>query len=252
MELRERGGSRWRVTGDGPPVVCVHGLAGSWRWWLPVVPALAVSHEVHLVDLPRAAPGAAAGWLGGWLDANGLDRATVVGHSLGGLIAAQLAARRHLERLVLVDPAGIPTRWSLPREGVALAAALATTTPRFLPLLTTDALRWGPLRLLRTALYATRTDLTVDLARIDAATLVVWGARDALVPVRLADAWRDGIGDARLVVIPGAGHVPMVETPRELSDALLEFLANERGDAFGGGVVRGVRDAGNDGEPAAR
>src|SRR5436853_531699 len=84
---------------------------------------------------------------------------------------------RRPARLVLVDPAGIPTGWNVPREGVALAAALLTTTPRFLPLLTTDALRWGPLRLLRGALYAARTDLTIDLAEIDAPTLIVWGAR---------------------------------------------------------------------------
>jgi pimeloyl-ACP methyl ester carboxylesterase len=252
VELRERDGIRWRVTGDGPPLVCVHGLAGSWRWWRPVLPKLAEAHEVHLVDLPRRPLRDTADWLSGWLDANGFGDAAVAGHSLGGLLAAQLATRRRLEKLVLVDPAGVPTGWNLPREFVSLGFELLATTPRFLPLLAADALRWGPLRLLQGALYATRTNVALDLSRIQTPTLVVWGERDSLLPVRLADAWRDALPAARLVVIPRAGHVPMVDAPDELSDALLEFLADESGDATGSGVMRSVGDARHDGEPPVR
>ena len=85
-------------------------------------------------------------WLGEWLDDAGLERPILVGHSLGGLISAQLAALQpeRLDSLVLVDPAGMPTGRPLPLEPLALANALSAVRPRFFALLVADALRWGP------------------------------------------------------------------------------------------------------------
>lgn len=266
MELRhvELAGAEvgWHCAGAGPPLVLVHGLAGSWRWWRPVLPALARRFETHLVDLPRfgavagARPGDAADWLVRWLDAVGLVRPALVGHSLGGLLAAQVAAR-HPElprRLVLTGPAGVPTGRSGLRETLVLASCAWTVSPRFLPVLAADVLRWGPPALLRGGLYALATDLRADLARIEAPTLLVWGERDRLVPARLGPVWRDAIPAARLAVIPGAAHVPMVERPSAFARAVLDFLEeaeDERGDAPGGGVVDGVRTS-DDGDPPAR
>ncbi|MFN2628987.1 MAG: alpha/beta fold hydrolase [Gaiellaceae bacterium] len=252
---------RWRVEGRGPPLVCVAGLSGSWRWWLPVLPRIAEQFELHLLDLPRFSviprfgPADAAGWLGRWLDEAALVQPTLVGHSLGGLFAVQLVSSRPdaVDRLVLLDPVGVPTGWGTPREAIALALSLRTATPRFLPVLLGDALRWGSVSLLRGLAHAVAVDLTVELGRIAVPTLVVWGGRDALVPVRLAPAWRDAIPGARLVVIERAGHVPMFEAPEELCAALLAFLgeegANERGDLGRPGVVDGVGAVGDDGEP---
>ena len=85
-------------------------------------------------------------------------------------------------------------------------------------------------------------------------TLVVWGGRDPILPPRLAPFWRDAIPRARLVVLPRARHVPMLESPQELVAAILDFvareLADERGDADGRGVVHGVRLAVDDEAPA--
>ncbi len=214
------------------PLVCVHGLAGSSRWWAPVVPALSERYDVRLIDLPRfrflsrIRPSDAAAWLGRQLDDAQLDQPILVGHSLGGLISAQLAAREpdRIHRLVLVDPAGMPTGRPLPLEPLALANALTTVRPRFFATLVADALRWGPDALLRGGLYALGTDVRVDLASISAPTLVVWGEHDVLMPRRLAESWRDAIPGARLAVLPGAGHVPMVESPSEFVAALFDFL----------------------------
>jgi len=227
------------------PLVCVHGLAGSSRWWTPVVPALSERFDVHLVDLPRfrflsrVRPSDAAAWLGRWLDDAGLDAPVLVGHSLGGLISAQLAAREpgRVHRLVLVDPAGMPRGRLLPLEPLAVANALAAVRPRFFSTLVGDALRWGPDALLRGGLYALGTDVRVDLESIRAPTLVVWGEHDVIMPRRLAEAWRDAIPVARLAVLPDAGHVPMVESPSAFVGALFDFLEegpHERGDADGG------------------
>lgn len=233
----------WRVEGSGAPVVFVHGLGGSWRWWRRVVPAFAERFEVHLVDLPRFRalsrfrPGDAADWLDRWLDGAGLERPALVGHSLGGLLAAQLAMRRpgRLSRLVLSDPAGIPTGWSLPREALALASTVWTVAPSFLPVLVADAVRWGPESLVRGALYSVGVDLRVDLGAIEVPTLVLWGERDRLVPTRLAETWRDAIPGARLELIDGAGHVPMWERPSAFAGAVLRFLEEGADEAAASG-----------------
>src|SRR5881397_2544937 len=92
-------GARYEVAGTGEPVVLIHGLAGSSRWWRPILPALAVHHRVYMVDLPgfgsmsrtqRFALDAAVPWLVEWMDATGLHSADIVGHSLGGQLSLRL------------------------------------------------------------------------------------------------------------------------------------------------------------------
>jgi pimeloyl-ACP methyl ester carboxylesterase len=235
---------RWRVVGSGPPLVLVHGLSGSWRWWRPVLEALAASHELHLVDLPRARGiarrhgGDTVAWLSDWLAAAKAAPASIIGHSLGGLTAAELAARRpeQVERLVLVAPVGVPSGRGLAGHAVPLASTLVRTRPALLPRLARDALRTGPSSLLRGALDAKRADLRADLSRVRAPTLLVWGERDALVPPAAADTWQEGLPDARLVRLPRAGHVPMWEAPGAFSEAVLGFLEeplDQGGDPLG-------------------
>jgi pimeloyl-ACP methyl ester carboxylesterase len=184
-------------------VVLVHGLAGSPRWWKPILPALR-DYDVRHAD-PRDT-----------LDADG--ETILVGHSLGGMRAAELATRMRVRKLVLVAPAGIPSGRLLPFEVLALVGA---TTPSFVPTIALDALRWGPLALLRGGL-ATRA--RIDAAAIDAPTLIVWGERDRLVPARLAHDWHAAIPGSRLELIPRARHVPMVERPSAFAQVLLDFL----------------------------
>jgi pimeloyl-ACP methyl ester carboxylesterase len=245
MDVRER-----RVAGAGPPLLLVHGLSGSWRWWSGVLDALAEVREVHVLDL-SAPPGRAADALLDWADGAGLDRFGLVGHSLGGATAARVAATsERVSELVLVSPVGMPAGRSLLGYGLPLATALRATSPSFLRTLSFDAARWGMPRLLAGALYATRADIREEARAIRAPTLLVWGGRDPLVPPELATAWREAVPHARLVTIAGAGHVPMVERPAEFALAVRGFLDEPRDDV-GGAPVRDVRDPGDDGEPAA-
>jgi pimeloyl-ACP methyl ester carboxylesterase len=201
-------------------IVCVHGLAGSPRWWRPVVAQLEERYEVELLDMHDVAPSDGAEWLAAHMSAE----TTVIAHSLGGLLAAQVAARRPLRKLILVAPAGVPTGRHPVLELLALAATVFTVRPLFLLTLALDALRWGPLAIIRGGRYAISSDLRHDLQNISVPTLVVWGEADRLVPTRLAQTWADSIRNARLELIPGSAHVPMVENPSAFVRVVLDFL----------------------------
>jgi len=210
------------VTSHRTPVVLVHGLSGSAAWWRPIVPRLEREREVRLIDLPQRLPlEAAAGWLAEQLE----RRVDLVGHSMGGLIAARLAADRPslVRRLVLIAPAGV-SPGSRARHVVPLVRALRHTSPRLVPLLARDALRAGPRTLWRAAGEVLEADIRAHLADIVAPTLVLWGGRDALLPPSLGEVVRSEIAGARLVVLERAGHVPMTEASEDVSEALAEFL----------------------------
>lgn len=228
------------VAGAGPPVVLLHGLSGSTRWWSRNVGALARSFEVHTLDLvgfgqsKAARPfqlAAAAGVIAGWMDKAGLERAAVVGHSMGGLVAAELAADypQRVERLALVAAA-------LPAVGLDAFGALATpgelvrALPHlpfsFLDLLLPDLLRAG----LPTVVAALRellaTDISAKLNVIAAPTLLVWGECDPLVPLRQAWQLARLVPCHELAIFKGAGHNPMWERPDSFNRLLVEFLSD--------------------------
>ena len=230
---------RYLVAGEGEPVVLVHGLSGSTRWWSRNVPALAEHYRVHLVNLPgfgairrpgrRFVLAEAAAWLLAWIDAVGLESVHLVGHSMGGYLSLKLAARRPeaIRKLVLVDPAGVPSGRTMLGHLVPLLLAARYATPAFLPVLARDALYAGPLTLLRTARDLLAEDVRGDLRRIRAPTLLLWGKNDTLIPPSAGELIRAQIPDSRLLVIEGAGHNPMFDRPREFDRALLAFLAGE-------------------------
>lgn len=237
----------YRVTGAGPPVVLVHGLAGSWRWWRPCLPALAAAHSVYALDLPgfgdnpgRFSLADAPAFVCGWMAAVGLEAAALVGHSMGAGIVARVAASvpRRVSRLVLVSPA-IDLRTSLFAYAVPLARTALTTAPAFAPTLMLDAMRSGLLGLTRATLEVLSTPVTpAELEALPMPTLLVWGALDPMTPPRGAEPLRARIPDARVHLIPQAGHVPMFDAPAEFARAVLDHLdagAEPVGRAAAGG-----------------
>lgn len=157
--------------------------------------------------------------------------AIVVGHSLGGLACARLAARRPdlVRALVLVAPVGIPSR-GLARHALSLGNMLRISNSRFLALLVTDAARAGPVSLVRGALHAVGESLGEELDAIEAPTLLVWGAHDPLVPMEVAREWQRRLAHARLEVLPDAKHVPMLESPSKFA-AVVDRFVTELGTA---------------------
>jgi pimeloyl-ACP methyl ester carboxylesterase len=210
----------------GAPVVLVHGLSGSPGWWRHVTSQLERDHDVHVVKLPkRLSLEEAAAWLAERLEEEGVERVDLVGHSMGGLICARLAADRPelVSRLVLIAPAGVASG-SRVRHVLPLLRALRHSSPRFLPLLARDALRTGPRTLWRATGEVLEANVRAHLEAIAAPTLVVWGGRDALLPPALGEVFRAEIPNAKLVVLERAGHVPMFDAADELSRELADFL----------------------------
>ena len=230
------GGHRigWLETGAGPPVVLVHGLGTSGAWWSPSIPGLARHHRLLVVDLvgfgaSRGQPfrlEAAAGQLGAWADEIGLERAAFVGHSMGGLVVADLAARRPelVERLVLVDSAGLalPQRVSGHLRNVLHGGRFLPL--RAFPVAVLCALQCGPLTIARAAHQVLATDLGDRLGSITAPTLVVWGARDRLLPPDFGRRVAAAIPGSRFVSIEDAGHSPMWEQPAGFQRTVAAFL----------------------------
>lgn len=199
-------------------LVLVHGLAGSSRWWRDVIPLLEERHSVEALDLRRGDPVEAV--------RRRTNDSVLVGHSLGAYTCTRVAldVPERVRALALVAPVGVPLGRSVHANATSLARALVHAPWRVLPALVTEAMRVGLLPVVRGAATALTVDVRGELVSLNLPTLLVWGSRDPLVPPELEAQWRAGIPHAELVTIPGASHLPMLEAPAELADALLRFL----------------------------
>jgi pimeloyl-ACP methyl ester carboxylesterase len=249
----------YRVTGVGSDVLVLHGLSGSWRWWTQVAELLEHRHRLHFVGLPRLGrvrAGELAPWLVRFLDTAELEQVDVIGHSLGGLLAAELAGQHpaRVRRLVLVAPAGISCERGVLGRSLPLLGELLDVRER-VPTIVADGLRTGPVSLVHGVAYIWERDLRSELHAVTAPTLLVWGDHDRLVPARIAAEWQRLLPDSRLLRLH-SGHVPMWSAPRELAASVLAFLgdevADDPGDQIGLREVDGVGLTRDDDEPAVR
>jgi pimeloyl-ACP methyl ester carboxylesterase len=258
---------------NGPPLVFIHGLSGCWANWLEQLPVLAREHRVLTLDLPgfghspmpaeQITMSGYARLLDRLLGELQIDAATVVGNSMGGFIAAELAIAfpQRVERLVLISAAGISTTAeaqprtarivpTLRRLETVLAASSAWVAsksdmvarrtrlreatlnvvvrhPSRLPAaLAAEQLRGAGKPGFMQALQAVLDyDIRERLPEIACPTLVVWGDSDRLITVKDADVFADLIPDSRKVIFKDTGHMAMLERPAAFNALLTEFLA---------------------------
>ena len=225
---------RYTVAGAGPPLLLIHGLGASGRWWRQSVPALSSHFSVYLVDLvgfganrgQRFVLASAAHILARWMAAVGIARASVVGHSMGGYVAAELAATApdRVDRLVLVDAAGLPIPGTFLHHVRDLVRSLRGIPRDLVRLAIADYLRAGVLTMIGAGTAVVRGDLSGRLGEIRCPTLIVWGERDPLIPLSSGRRLAELIPGSRLHVLPGVGHAPMWERPEEFDRLVLDFL----------------------------
>lgn len=258
--------------GDGPPLLFVHGLSGCWQNWLENIPLFARSHRVIAPDLPgfgasemphdEISIDGYARFLEQLCDALSIDAAAVVGNSMGGHIAAELAIRspQRVERLMLVSAAGISAE-QVQRDVVMTAgrviAAMGTRTAarvdafarrpglrrvglsfvvrhpdRLSAAMAHELMQGAGKPAFLPALEAVITHrISERLPQIACPTFVIWGEDDHVIPVRDAKRFQALIPDCRTLVLPDTGHVAMVERPVRFNALLQEFLAERPGDA---------------------
>jgi pimeloyl-ACP methyl ester carboxylesterase len=272
--------------GEGPPLLFIHGLGGSWPNWLEQLPVFAGrngdssgggvspgfgTHRVIAVDLPgfghspmpreTISISGYARMLDALLDRLGVDAAAVVGNSMGGFVAAELAIGfpQRVERLALVSAAGVSTydnkagarALSGLRRAERVVAAYAgwvaahsdavarrpglrnatlgfvTRHPSRLPAaLAAEQIRGAGKPGFVQALAANLDyDFRDRLAEIACPTLIVWGDSDRVITPRDADRFAELIPGSRKVVFADTGHLPMLERPAAFNALLDEFLS---------------------------
>jgi pimeloyl-ACP methyl ester carboxylesterase len=197
-------------------VLLIHGLGMSSRYLRPTLRELGKDHAVYAPDVPGAGHSTrprhplrlheTADAVAAWMDAVGLVRPVVVGHSVGCQVVAHLA-ERHPDRvhsLVLASPTGDPTtnRWW---QASSLARDAFRERPSLIPVAVGDYLRAGPVRMWRTFRRSRRDDLVARLHRLQVPTVVVRGGRDVVVSAEWARLVADAVR-TDLVTIEGAPH----------------------------------------------
>jgi pimeloyl-ACP methyl ester carboxylesterase len=222
------------------PIVCVHGLSVSSRYMVPTARRLAAHRTVYAPDLPGfgysqrppdipTIPELAAA-LEAWMDAFRIERAVLLGNSMGCQVIARLA-RRNPQRVaaaVLTSPSIDPHARSLRIHIWRLARdLLLRESPAALITEASDHLRYGPLRTLRTFQLALADRIELNLPLMPMPTLVVRGEHDPIVPPRWAREAAALLPNGALQVIPGSPHAINYDCPQLLADATLAFLAQQ-------------------------
>jgi pimeloyl-ACP methyl ester carboxylesterase len=260
------------AAGSGPVVLLIHGITSSADAWRAVIPALAEEHTVIAPDLlghggsakPRGdySLGAYASGVRDLMAALGHERATVVGHSMGGGIAMQLAYQfpERVERLALISSGGLGkevgwvlraatlpgAEWVLPlltRTGPREVLGAASSILGRLGLRTPADVRGTALGLAslsdpkarRAFLHTARSIMDPSGQRVSATdrlylaegmpTLIVWGERDPMIPAAHGIAAHALIPHSRLELFPDAGHYPFDEDPERFAAVLSDFVA---------------------------
>lgn len=239
--------------GQGRPVVYLHGSDGQ-RGWSPFLAQLAKRYTVYAPSHPGVARSTGLTGIDSMydlvqhyldtFDAWGLDKPALVGLSLGGWLAAEIAVccSALLSHLVLIDAAGL---W-LPDQPIANIFGLGPRRARRLIFHNPEseiARAYVPDRppseeqlaeLLKALAFAARMGwspymhdpkLPARLHRVRVPALVVWGASDRLIAPAYGAAYQQGIPGAKLVVLEDTGHIPTVEQPERTAALIEEFLA---------------------------
>ena len=217
---------------DAPALVLIHGLSSSHRGWSKNLVGLGAGRRLVVVDLfdrsagPRFQLADQAASLADAL-AGEPHPVAVIGHSLGGLVAMELAAGWPplVDRLVLVDVPALRPVASLPQRLRSLVRPGTLADARSVALVTATVIAANPIQLMAATALSTRSHLPETAAAIRQPTLLIWGRNDSIVPLEIGERLARLMPNARLTVIAGAAHQPHWETPDAFHAAVSAFLS---------------------------
>jgi pimeloyl-ACP methyl ester carboxylesterase len=247
-----------------PALVLLHGFGSSLQTWDDWAASLSTDYRVIRLDLPGFGLTGAdptgiytdartIAVLLALLDRLGIPQATFIGNSMGGRVAWSFAAAHpgRVAKLVLISPDGFASPgidYGKKQDVPLLVRVLPYTLPMSMLRANLAAAYADPAKMTRAALARTRdmmlapgvrsaiiarmeqsvlTDPRPALAGITAPTLLLWGEKDALIPIANARDYLAALPNARLVALPDIGHVPQEEAPAESLVPLRAFLANQ-------------------------
>ena len=237
------------VYGEGEQsVVLIHGLAGLFNSWEGIVPELSRHFRIYEMLLPDCRDMKEGFGIEDYhnhlvemFGALRLRHAAVIGHSLGGQIAARLAATQEVSvsALVLVASSGLqtesdrirrvlykqPSKANLPQILKTIFHDPAPFLARLVDSAHTHFSDRSRFRgLIRTVRKLKGDSLEAILAQIEVPTLLVWGRDDEITPVNLAEEFRRRIRRAEVAIFPECGHAPQIEHPMQFNKLVVDFL----------------------------
>ena len=243
----------YKIAGQGPAILILHGWGGSSDSWLAVQRILAEKgYSVIVPDLPGFGKSTTAQEPWGVKEYNAfvlklteeldLNNFFLVGHSFGGQIAVKFTVQypEKINKLILCDSAAIRPKPGLKTRIIFFLARIgnAVFTPRHLARFKDIARNFFYIFLRNrdyvkangvmkeTIKKVLNEDLLEDLENIENKTLIVWGEKDKMVPLKYAYIFKEKINNSELEIIPKVGHSPHLETPEKLVDIVLKFLKN--------------------------
>ena len=247
-QTRTVGGHDVRVlrSGQGDPVVVLHGWGGRIESVAPIVNCLRSSMDVVAIDLPGFGESPAPGGVWGTADYAqfvadvladlGLERAHFVGHSFGAKTSLYLAATQAaaVDKLVIVGSSGLTSPPSAKVRAKRAVSKVARTAGKlgapgqklrdavYDRIASQDYKDAGPMRPIMVKVV--NEDIGYLLNRVRSSTLLVWGSEDDAVPVAHAQAMESLIPDAGLVVFEGAGHFAYLDEPDRFCRIVQHFF----------------------------
>ena len=246
----------YEVIGRGQPVLFLHGWMGSWRYWFPTMERVADLFRTYSFDFWGFGDSQRQNSIESintysnqvirFLDALGIDRVMLVGHSMGGMVALRTALN-HPRRITRVAAVGAPIVGSslsplLKITDIPAVARSFVKMPKFrrfmfrhflgvqddpaLAEILDDSTKSSSTTLQRAVSSMLRTDLRPELPKLSVPALIVHGGRDEIVHPNQADLF-DDVTAAEVVVMPESRHFPFLDEAELFNDMLLRFLKQE-------------------------
>jgi pimeloyl-ACP methyl ester carboxylesterase len=253
--VTDQGMVHYETYGTGSPVILLHGWIGSWGLWQPTMEALGSQYRCYALDFwgfgesgkkrDSYAVGDFMELVRQFMDALGISRAPLIGHSMGGTTSLGTTMRypdRISKVCVIGSPivgnslsilqlAGVPWIGSMVRRlpallklGIRVAAPLITRDPKWHAMVSRDISATTAESFFSSIGSLRRTDLRPRLGEIRVPTMGLYGGRDVIVHPRQYEPLRRGVPHARIEIMPKSGHFPMLDEPERYLEIVKSFL----------------------------